>query len=190
MAAVVALVGGCTSNSTSTGTTPGTGQTSTAAAPSPTTTQTTVAAPSPVPVNEEARDGAFGFTVGIVATDDSAFGINIDDEIHPQGVFVLVAMYVENIGGSEQTYSADYQRLLDSKGRLFSPDLRARPEYTEVDINPGNSTPAYLYFDVPHGTTPSQYVLLLHASPDSPGVTVRLPDSYRSPTLPPTTTSR
>jgi hypothetical protein len=74
MAVVVAL-GGCTSNSTSTGPTPGTGQTSTAAghtftvAPPPQTTQTTVAPPPPVGMNQEARDGTFGFTVFNVWTD-------------------------------------------------------------------------------------------------------------------------
>jgi Domain of unknown function (DUF4352) len=93
-------------------------------------------------------------------------------------------MWVKNIGRSQHTYFADYQRLLDSEGRLFSPNLRVTPlEYDQVDINPGNSTAVSIIFDVPKGTQPSQYMLLLHASPDSAGVTVRLPDSYDAPFL-------
>jgi hypothetical protein len=125
-------------------------------------------------VNEEARDGTFGFTV------DQVVSNNYD----PQGIYVGIGMWVENIGRSQQRYFPDYQRLLDSKERLFSPDLRqavGRPEYEPVDINPGIRFKAGLWFDVPKGTTPSQYVLVLHASPDSPGVTVRLPDSYGPP---------
>ena len=58
-------------------------------------------------------------------------------------------------------------------------------------INPGNFSQVYLGFDVPKGTTPSQYVLLLHASADSAGVTIRLPDTYNAwLSSPPTTTSR
>jgi hypothetical protein len=45
---------------------------------------------------------------------------------------------------------------------------------TPIDINPGNRAYAVLAFDVPKGTQPSQYVLMLHASPDSPRVTVAL----------------
>jgi hypothetical protein len=174
VAVVVALVGACTRAPTPPGPTSTVGQTTTAA-DAPTTTQTTP--PPPVAVNEEARDGTFTFTVIMVTTEDLVFGAG-DEKIYPQGVFVFISMWVKNIGTSQQRYFADYQRLLDSEGRLFSPRLGViNPEQEDqVDINPGNRTPAWLDFDVPQGTTPSQYVLLLHASPDSAGVTVRLPD--------------
>lgn len=190
VAIVVALVGACTDGSTPTGPTSAATQTTTAAAPAPTTRQTTVTPPPPVAVNEEARDGTFAFTIGMVQTMDLAMGVDVDEIIHPQGVFVEIAMDVKNIGRSQQRYSADYQRLLDSEGRLFSPNRRADPLFDQVDINPGNRSLTYLYFDVPQGTTPSQYVLLLRASPDSAGVTIRLPDSYRTHSAPPTTTGQ
>jgi hypothetical protein len=188
-AVVIAVVGACTRVSTPAAPTSAAGQTTTAAADALATTQTAAPPPSPVAVNGEARDGTFAFTVGAVATDQHQLSMDLK-EIYPQGVFVLIARWVKNIGTSQQRYFADYQWLLDSKGRLFSPNL-ADPPDDRVDINPGNRTPTWLYFDVPKGTTPSQYVLLLHASPDSAGVTVRLPDSYHkpsSPTSPPTTT--
>jgi hypothetical protein len=168
---VIALVGACTDGSTPTGPTSTVGQTTTTAvAPAPTTTQTIVTPPPPVAVNEEARDGTFGFAVSFVDTVDKGV-------VGVQGVVaVVIMMWVKNIGRSQQRYFADYQRLLDSEGRLFSPDIN--PKQAQVDINPGISSKVILEFDVPKGTTPSQYVLVLHASPDSPGVTVRLPDRY------------
>jgi hypothetical protein len=120
-------------------------------------------------MNEEAVDGPFAFTVTLVSTDTS---------VGAQGIYVLVGMYVTNIGRTSQTYSAAYQRLLDSAGREYSPDIRATMRLTNgagpLDINPGNRPLVGLLFDVPKGTQPSQYLLLLHASPDSPGVTVSL----------------
>ena len=185
----VALVGACTRVSTPTGPTSPAGQITIPAAPVPTTTQTTITPPPFIQVNEEARDGPFGFTIFYVGT---MTRMGRDDNIYPQGVFVQIAMVVENIGKSQQTYFADYQRLTDSQGRLFSPDRRMfDPERDQVDINPGNRSPsANLLFDVPKGTQPSQYVLWLHASPNSAGVAVRLPDSYDSRSFPPTTTGR
>jgi len=124
-------------------------------------------------VNQEARDGAFAFTVQMAFPEEFEFGMG-DEKIYPQGVWVQVIMWVKNIGTSAQRYFSDYQRLLDSEGRLFSPNIGLRPKDDQVDINPGNRTEVILYFDVPKGTTAGQYVLLLHASPDSAGVTVRL----------------
>lgn len=63
---------------------------------------------------------------------------------------------------------------------MFSPDLDATSKAWGVstlrmDINPGNETQyAFLDFDVPAGTQPSDYMLMLHASPASIGATVRL----------------
>lgn len=183
IAAVVAL-GGCTRPSTPTGPTPRTGQTSTTAdhtyTPPPQTTQTTVAPPPPVGMNEEARDGTFGFTV-ISSHVATVQGGRNDEKTYPQGVFVWIVMWVKNIGSTiSQRYFADYQRLLDSEGRVFSPDLDTMSQMPQEfyvsrrDINPGNQSKVVLVFDVPKGTQPSDYLLLLHSSPDSGGVTVRL----------------
>ena len=85
--------------------------------------------------------------------------VNFDetDAVYPQGAFVLVTIQVKNIGRSAQTYSADYQRLVDAEGRG-------------------------LVFDVPKGTKPNQYVLSLRDSLESPGVELSIP-----PVTPPST---
>ena len=43
-----------------------------------------------------------------------------------------------------------------------------------IDINPGNKFPNEVAFDIPAGTQSSDYVISLHDSPYSPGVTVAL----------------
>jgi len=133
---------------------------------------TAVAPPPTVGMNEAARDGTFVFTHFIPYKPAKQIGDNF-----AQGTFIWLLMKVKNIGNVPQRYSADYQSLVDSEGRVFSPDTDAlslnspRPPF---DINPGNEAITLLYFDVPEGTQPSQYVLLLHSSPDSVGVAVRL----------------
>ncbi len=57
---------------------------------------------------------------------------------------------------------------------------------TRIDINPGNAASAGLVFDVPKGTQPNQYVLLLHGSLDSHGVTLSIPPPPPPPTFAPT----
>ncbi len=122
---------------------------------------------------------------------DDVIDFDKPDEVRPQGIFVVVSVQVENVGRSPQTYSADYQRLVDSEGREFSPDMRAMTteDYDTADriaINPGNAALSVLTFDVPNGTQPNQYVLLLHASPYSPGVTLSIPPPPPPPTFAPT----
>ena len=67
-------------------------------------------------------------------------------------------MYVKYIGTTQQRYFADYQRLLDSEGRLFSPKATI-PENDQVDLNPGVRARVQLDFEMPEGTQPSDYVL-------------------------------
>jgi hypothetical protein len=55
-----------------------------------------------------------------------------------------------------------------------------------IDINPGNTASARLVFDVPGGTQPSQYLLLLHGSLDSRGVTLSIPPPPPPPVFAPT----
>ncbi len=136
-------------------------------------------APPPVEVGQKGIDSTFAFTVKGSNTDD-VVEFDEPDAVYPQGIFVFVTMQVENIGRSAQTYSADYQRLVDGEGREFSPDMRAMTtrylvKQTRIDINPGNTADAQLVFDVPKGTKPNQYVLLLHDSLDSHGVILSIP---------------
>ena len=146
-------------------------------------------AASPIAVGQKAIDGAFAFTVKSSRTDDV---VDWDEpgQVNAQGIFVLVDIQVENLGRSSQTYSADYQRLLDSDGRQYSPDRRATTQqysgHIDIDINPGNTASAGLVFDVPNGTQPSQYVLLVHGSLASPGVTLSIPPEPPRPTFAPT----
>jgi Domain of unknown function (DUF4352) len=172
MAAVVALVGGCTSftrASQSSSPTPVTGQTVTVTAPAPPKTTQTTVAPPPVGMNQEARDGTFAFKV----LDVSPTGKKLPGYEEPaQGIYVDAFVSVTNIGKRSRTYFVDYQRLVDIKGREYSPDLHAMAEVgcqERVDINPGNTVFSDLAFDVPEGTQPSDYVLVLYASPDSAG---------------------
>jgi Domain of unknown function (DUF4352) len=149
----------------------------TVATPAPTTSSTPAAAPPPVAVGQTAIDGAFAFTVGRSDT-DNIVAWDEPGQVNAQGIFVIVHMQVENVGRSSQTYSADYQRLSDGEGRQFSPDLRASQQLSErggTDINPGNKAYEGLVFDVPDGTQPNQYVLLVHGSLDSHGATLSIP---------------
>lgn len=130
---------------------------------------------APVPgINEKAVDGAFAFTVDSVITDWEV------DEIPAQGMYLWVVMLVENVGRTSQTYSAEYQRLVDSAAREFSPNISAIRLSLMLNgpgpiaINPGNAVNVSLLFDVPKNTQASQYVLVLHASARSPGVAVAL----------------
>jgi hypothetical protein len=178
--AAVALVSGCTSNPAPTAPAPTTAapalsepQAATSVAPAP------PAAPLPVEEGRWAIDGSLSFLV--------CFGYTTQkQERDHEGDFVDVAgslqawvmMSVKNVGFSQQTYLADSQRLQDSDGRLFSADLEALTrEGARADINPGLSAQVMAAFDVPAGTDISQYVIVLHGSPNSVGVPARLPNS-------------
>jgi hypothetical protein len=147
--------------------------------PAPASSSSTPTVAPPVAVGQKGVDSAFAFTVKSSDTDD-VVEFDEPDAVYPQGVFVFVRMEVENIGRSARTYLADYQRLVDSSGRDFSPDTRAMTtrylvKETRIDINPGNTAGAELVFDVPKGTQPNQYVLWLHDSLDSRGVALSIP---------------
>jgi Domain of unknown function (DUF4352) len=162
-------------------------KTVTVAIPAPAPSSSPTVAPTPVAVGQTAIDGAFAFTVQSSRT-DNVVAFDEPDAAYAQGVFVIVGMKIENIGRSSQTYSADNQRLVDSEGREFSPDMHAMilVKQTRIDINPGITTSAGLVFDVPSGTQPNQYLLLIHASPGSEGVTAAIPPPPPPPTFAPT----
>ena len=133
-----------------------------------------------VRVNQRAVDGPLAFTVESTFTHDGAIFGGVGVDIVPQGTYVEVIGDVENIGRTSQTYRADYQRLVDGVGRQFSPDIPAiKASLTPngpgpLAINPGNRPIVSLIFDVPKNTQASQYVLVLHASENSPGAAIPL----------------
>jgi Domain of unknown function (DUF4352) len=102
--------------------------------------------------------------------------IDSDETKTAQGVYVVVAMTIQNIGNRSQGFFADNQTLKDSEGRQFSADSYAdiliNGDNDGADINPGNQVRARAVFDVPEGTQPAQIVL--HDSAYSGGVTVNL----------------
>jgi uncharacterized protein DUF4352 len=128
-----------------------------------------VSAPNSVAA-QAARDGKFEFTVNSVSTSRSLGGENA------QGEYVILSMTVQNIGHVAQSYFSDNQKLVDSTGRLFSPDsmadIEANGKLDQVEINPGNHINVRLAFDVPPGTTPAQ--LVVHDSAFSGGATINL----------------
>ena len=129
-----------------------------------------------VRVNQRGVDGALAFTIESTIT--YVDGVTFD--IVPQGTYIQVVGDVENIGMTSQTYRADYQRLVDGAGRQFSPDIPAIRASLMLNgpgplaINPGNRPIVGLLFDVPKNTQASQYVLVFHASENSPGAAIPL----------------
>ena len=90
--------------------------------------------------------------------------------VRAQGQFIYVALNVANVSNRPQTFVADYQRLVDGSGRIYHPDVRtmslAAVGNTRrfVDISPRVSAASLLVFDVPTGTSESDYRLRLHSS--------------------------
>lgn len=135
------------------------------------------ASPSTSPRPTEGRHGAFAYRV---LWNETSKTIGGDQKLEAQGIYVNGEFQVANIGKSPQKYVADYQRLVDRQGCEYSPDIRAMTlawgDYfrNEVDINPGNTFPDELAFDVPAVTRMNDYVITLHDAPHSAGVTVAL----------------
>lgn len=90
--------------------------------------------------------------------------------VRAQGQFIYVALNVANVSNRPQTFVADYQRLADGSGRIYHPDIRAMSLAATgktrrfVDIRPRDSAPSLLVFDVPNGTSETDYRLTLHSS--------------------------
>jgi hypothetical protein len=94
----------------------------------------------------------------------------------PGTQIVAVDMTITNTGTVPQKYRADSQMLRDDQGRLFAPTpATTASDQGRIDLNPGISHDlVVLDFAVPQGTDVSQYVLVVHGSPDSVGATIRL----------------
>jgi hypothetical protein len=171
-AGLVSLLGSCTSSSNG-GDKPSGDRTS---SPNPSMSRAAVppqpARTSPTPGTQ---DGIFLFRDVNASLN---FGSGRDPSHHltwpQQGMWLMVSMYVKNIGNGPATYYAAYQRLIDKDGREFSADAYAMRVYSDRDyavralINPGEEAPVALLFDVPKTTQPMQMVL--HELMPSPGL--------------------
>jgi hypothetical protein len=128
-------------------------------------------------IGQEVRDGKFAFIVTSVDSSDVAGDLSNEFErVQAQGRFVNVHLTVANTGDRSQTFSAADQKLTVG-GKQFSPNNEAAvwTHSLNVDINPGNSIPAVVSFDVPTGSATEGGTLELHDSGLSGGVTVTLP---------------
>ncbi|MEI8082792.1 MAG: DUF4352 domain-containing protein [Actinomycetes bacterium] len=131
-------------------------------------------------VKESVTDGLFTFG------NNYGFGVTLNQESYssdaakPQGQLLRVHFQLLNISGRPQTYAASYQTLVDSKRRVFAAQIQPDPAALEyyppvIAVNPGNAVNTGLVFDVPVGTSMSDYVLALRGSATSAGVGLQLP---------------
>lgn len=123
------------------------------------------------------RDGNLSFAVTDVERRDIA-----DDPAAPgyvvtaQGVFVVVSLWIRNVGNQPATRVDSDQKLIDPTGRSYATD-RAANIYDNRDvpstrIAPGGDLRVRIAFDVPVGTQLREIVLRESAS--SAGVSVAL----------------
>jgi hypothetical protein len=175
-ASIIALIGGCSAcvamiagnggNSSSTT------STSTTESVPRYTTPTSEAAPPPPGLNQEARDGKFGFTV--LSVERVASVTDRFETKTAQGLYAVVSIKITNTGTRPQSFFATNQKLKDNKGREFEAGFGTfTGEFHDGDdINPGNQVYAKMAFDIPPDAQPAQIVL--HDSAFSFGVTVNL----------------
>jgi hypothetical protein len=128
-------------------------------------------------IGQQVRDGTFDFTV----TQVNSSGTFHDRRA--QGVYVIVALTVKNVGVEPVMFGWSAQQLKDSIGRQYSASFMVPSLFGNVvnAVDPGQEVPIKLVFDVPSGTKPTQIVL--HESTSSEGAAVNLmqPPSPPSP---------
>lgn len=122
----------------------------------------------PVAINQEVRDGGLQYSALAAITD---YPVPSYEDLPPQGMYLQILGKVTNVGNTPQVYNASYQTLTDKRGRVYAPSLAkiAQSSKTMIAINPGNQAVAPLYFDIPPGTSPSDYWFTLRSS--SPAAT-------------------
>ncbi len=122
----------------------------------------------PGAIGQKVRDGTFDFTVTEVNRSRT-----FRDQ-RAQGVYVIVALTVKNIGVEPVMFQWSAQQLRDSIGRQYSPIFMVPSLFGNVvnAIDPGQEVPIKLPFDVPPGTKPTQIVL--HEARSSDGAPVNL----------------
>lgn len=123
------------------------------------------------------QDGKFEFLV-----DDFECGIDYIESRYgsreePHGQYCTLTLSVKNIGQSQQEYSPNAQKLLDSSDIEYSYDSAATYYKNNSDdiyqqINPGNAIDVTLVFDIPIDGRPT--ITRLHDSIFSNGTEVLL----------------
>jgi len=124
-----------------------------------------IAAPKPVEVKTYAigdsfQAGDFNWQITKVTT-ASQIGEEFSGALlgkKADGIFLIVSVEIENTGSSAKLLSNSFMRLVDDRGREFSPDAGAaiwlKPQGSALmfeQINPGIVKKGKIVFDVPVG---------------------------------------
>ncbi|MFI5720866.1 serine/threonine-protein kinase [Nocardia sp. NPDC051750] len=101
------------------------------------------------------RDGSFEFVVRNVESDVTSIGFD-----RPQGSFVVVSFTVRNIAPEPHTYTPLGQKLRDTAGAEFGPDVTATAQRAATaaaprTLQPGESLGTHLVYEVPAGSVPA-----------------------------------
>lgn len=121
------------------------------------------------------RDGVFDF---VISGAQRATVVGQEPmTLRARGRFLLLHITVTNVGTVPRVFDYSAQRLIDDRGRVFSPDLTAGAYLGSANgliqpIEAGRTAHGPLVFDVPKGTDPDQ--VELHDSAYTPGVLVGL----------------
>ena len=121
------------------------------------------------PAGTVVRDGQFEFGVRLVYRTQSYFE-GTTTEIEGEDLLNVV-VDVRNIGYEQRTFFLGYQKLIDSQGREYRPDLTAVFDVATA-LNPGLTAWRIIPFRVPVGMVPA--AIELHDSMFSGGVRVAL----------------
>lgn len=109
-------------------------------------------------VGDQVRSGDMVFTITKVRTGVKSVGDEYLGE-KAQGHFVLVDVKVKNVGDEAVTLWGFDHKLIDGKGREYSPNETAGIYVSEAnalveEINPGNAAKGTIVFDMPKGAKP------------------------------------
>ena len=149
-------------------------------APSGSNAPTAAAAAPPATIGSPVRDGAFEFVVRGMKRASSITSPTWLDYMHAdaQGEFIIVDLWVTNVGNQQATYMGITQKLIVG-GKQYTyagePTFMLNDNATSA-VNPGTGIDTEIAFDVPAGSQPSS--IELHGGlVDSPGIYVSLAQS-------------
>lgn len=110
-------------------------------------------------IGDTLESGSFRFRVVSVSDGPAVVGGEYFNS-EPEGRYVVVRVYVENVGMSEDTFFDDDVAIIDQHGRKMSPDSSAAIYADDSkwisSLNPGISFEANLYFDIPVDAQPTK----------------------------------
>jgi hypothetical protein len=143
----------------------------------PTATHTvSTSTPASAALNQPVRDGEFEFVVSAVGpVPEHWYGPHPP----PGGEWIIATMTVRNAGSKPQSFSVRNQKLIDSAGRQYGPDMSAAVALNPAfmvsvnDVNPGFAIGTLkVPFGVPDGTRAA--AIEVHDSAFSDGARVTL----------------